>query len=206
MSPERHSVPISDEDPHRPRREQAEPTEAAEAQECGGAEAVEEGGMVAIPSRRYEELKAKAEERDDYLDRLRRAVADYHNLVKRIERARREASKEALRRVMQEILPLADNLALALQAAEKAREPGQIIEGLRMLEKEFYGKLAALGITPIHAMGEQFDPHQHEAVMQEPVPAVEPNTVVRELKKGFMMGEDVIRPSQVAVAGPAAKQ
>jgi molecular chaperone GrpE len=177
--------------------------EEPEGQPEGGTE---HGEAVHLSYAEYEELKTLAQERDDYLQRLQRAVADYQNLQKRIERFRLQAREDAVRALAEEILPVADSLSRALEAAEQAEGGEQIVEGLRLVEKEFYGALAEFGIRPVQALGQEFDPHYHEAAMQEPQQDAPPNTVVRELKRGFVMGDVVIRPSQVVVAGPAAAE
>lgn len=149
----------------------------------------------------YEELKTLAKERDDYLKRLQRAVADYQNLQKRIDRFRESAREAALRSLAEEVLPMADSLSRALEAAREAEGAEKIVEGLLLVEKELYGALGRFGIHPVEALGQPFDPHYHEAAMQEEAEGMPANTVVRELKKGFVMGDIVIRPSQVVVAG-----
>ena len=163
--------------------------------------AAEGAGRVALSFAEYEELKALARERDDYLRRLQRAVADYQNLQKRIDRFNAAAREAAVRSLAEDILPVADTLALALGAAEAAGAAESILEGLRLVEKEFYGALARSGIRPVEAVGKKFDPHYHEAAMQEAVADVPPNMVVRELKKGFVLDDLVLRPSQVVVSG-----
>ena len=150
----------------------------------------------------YEELKGRADERDDYLKRLQRAVADYQNLQKRMAKLGEEARRNALREIVLKVVPLADTLAHALNAIEGHEAAGSVREGLQLIEKEFYTILGALGVEPIEALGQPFDPHYHEAVLQEPGEDVEPNTVVRQFKKGFIAGEMVIRPAQVSVATP----
>lgn len=167
--------------------------------DAGGAE-----GTVTLSYAQYEELKALASERDEYLRRLQRAVADYQNLQKRVERFQNMARETALRSLADDIVPVADSLARALQAAGETEGAEGIVEGLHLVEKEFYGALAGFGILPIEALGQKFDPHYHEAAMQLSVDGVAPNTVVQELKKGFLLGETVVRPSQVVVSGSAA--
>ena len=182
--------------------EESEQAAETRQQRCEGIPEEAAGEPVTISAGEYAELKAKATERDEYLLRLQRAVADYQNLLRRIERTRESAARDSMRRAVEGLLPLADSLAMALNAAEQVAGGGQMIEGLRIAEREFYAAFAKLGIEPIHALGQPFDPHYHEAVMQEPAVGVEPNTVVRELKKGFLRGDEVIRASQVAVAAP----
>ena len=174
-----------------------------EAQQVTLAEAPE-GTAVIMSLGEYKELKAAVEERDDYLERLRRATADYQNLQKRIAKLSDSAIRRAIREFALQVVPLADSLARALSAVEQSEGAGNFPEVLRLIEREFYTILGNLGIEPIEAVGKPFDPAYHEAAFQEPAEGVEPNTVVRELKKGFIMGDQVIRPSQVTVAAPPA--
>jgi molecular chaperone GrpE len=129
-------------------------------------------------------------------------VADYLGLQQRVEKMRDRAQKEALKRVGREIVSLADSLSRALEAAEQTEGAEAITEGLRMIEKEFYTILEELGIRPFKAEGEAFDLHYHEAVLRQPSEEAQPNTVLRELKKGFLLGEELLRPAQVVVAAP----
>ncbi len=157
---------------------------------------------VTISYAELEELKTLARERDDYLERLRRAVAEKMNLQNRIEKIRGKAGKEALREVGRRIVPIADGLARAVENAESTEGAEAICEGLRMTEQEFYDVLGELGIEPINALGEHFDPEYHDAVYQQHTREAEPNTVVNELKKGFLIAGELLRPSQVVVAVP----
>jgi molecular chaperone GrpE len=156
---------------------------------------------VTLARAEYEELTTMAQERDEYLRRLQRAVADYQNLQKRIEKRAEMAREEMVRAVGEAILPLADSLARALEAAEQMHGGEDIVNGLELVEREYYDALAQLGIKPIEAAGKPFDPHYHDAMMQEPAEGLPPNTVVRELKKGFVCRGKVVRPSQVTVTG-----
>ncbi len=176
------------------------PQERAEQEPPAAEQKAESTAAVELSCAEYEELRTLAKERDDFLQRLQRAVADYQNLQKRIDRFREAARQEIVRSVGQAILPVADSLSLALGAAQDTEGGEKLAEGLRLVAKDFYGALEKLGIRPVVAVGEKFDPHYHEAVMQEPRQDVEPNTVVKELKKGFVLGEQVIRPSQVIVS------
>ena len=186
--------------PEQSREPEQEPVESAPDVAGDQSAAPPQGRPVTLSHAEYEELKTLAQERDDYLRRLQRAVADYQNLQKRMEKFRESAHEATLRSLAEAILPVADSLARALEAAGQTAGAERIVEGLHLGEKEFYGALQKFGITPIKAEGEKFDPHFHEAVMQQPAADAEPNTVLRELKKGFLMGQQVLRPSQVVVA------
>jgi molecular chaperone GrpE len=192
--------------------EAAEAEEAAETArgeesntpEAEADEAVPGHVTVELTHSEYAELKTLARERDEFYRRLQHAVADYQNLQKRVDKFRDAARESILRSLGEAILPVADSLALALDAARQTEGGEKIVEGLKLVEKEFYGALARFGIHPVEAVGRPFDPHFHEALFQEPTDEAEPNTVLRELKRGFVMGHVVLRPSQVIVAGPPA--
>jgi molecular chaperone GrpE len=159
-----------------------------------------QGQPVTLSSAEYEELKTLARERDDYLKRLQRAVADYQNLLKRMDKLREMARYDLVRSLAEEVLPAADSLALALDAARQAQGDDNIVRGLELVEKDLNRAFERLGMQPVQAVGQTFDPRYHEAAMQEPTDAVPPNTVVRELRKGFMLGDRLLRPSRVVVA------
>ena len=154
-----------------------------------------------------QELKTLAAERDDYLRRLQHAVADYQNLQKRLTRFQETARDSTLRSLAEGLMPVADSLSLALQAAMQTEGAEALVEGLELVEQSFYAALERLDIRPIEALGRDFDPHYHEAVLQQPVDGIPPGRVVRELKKGFILGDRlVVRPSQVIVSGPVGQQ
>lgn len=161
---------------------------------------------VTISLTEYEELKTLAQERDEYLDRLRRAVADRMSLQRRLKKIKQSAQHEALRKVARKVVPLADSLARALQVAEQTEGADQITEGLRLTEQEFYAMLSDMGIELIDALGQPFDPEYHEAVFQQPSEEAEPNTVLQVIKKGFLIEDDLLRPAQVVVAAAPKKQ
>lgn len=173
---------------------------AEEAAEAQAEAAEEEGGDITISFAEYQELKTLARERDEYLRRLQRVVADYQNYQKRQEKMKDRIREQIKQEVVGQILPVADSLNRAMEAAEEMEGADDILEGLKLVESEFHDLLENFDVKPIEAAGEEFDPHYHDAVMQEPKENVPPNTVVRELKKGFVMGDRVIRPAQVSVS------
>jgi len=178
---------------------QAEAEPAAAARPDGLVEAHE---PVTLSFGEYEELKTLAKERDAYLRQLQRAVADFQNLQKRTDRMREGAQEQIVRTLTQELAPVADDLARALEAAEQTPNAQGIVKGLRLVEAGFYAALARFGVRPLNPVGQEFDPHSHEAVMQERAEGVPPNTVLRELRRGFALGDVVVRPSQVVVTAP----
>ena len=187
---------------HHEKPEPEAPTEEGRAGQPQSQAGPPGPAAVTISATEYEELKTLAAERDDYLQRLRRAVADYLNLQKRIDKMKADAQRDALRRITRLVLPLADSLARALEVAERTRGAEHLTQGLQVIEKEFYAILRELGVRPIEAKGLMFDPNYHEAILEQPADGVAPNTVIGELKKGFLLGEELLRPAQVVVSGP----
>jgi len=183
-----------------PREGQEAEEQAEETSETKESEEAEEKDEVTITFAEYEELETLAQERDEYLQRLQRAVADYQNLQKRMKKERKRAYENGVRETLEHILPLADTLNRARQAAEQSEKPEDMLEGLKLIEKEFYDSLSRFDVEPIQSVNEPFDPHYHHAVLQQPSDEVPPQTVIDEIKKGFVRGDDVIRPAQVSVS------
>lgn len=179
------------------REDSGEPEEEKEAEESAEAEETDE---ITISFAEYEELKTLAQERDEYLQRLQRAVADKQNLQKRMKKERSRAYENGVRETLEHILPLADTLNRARQAAEQSEKPEDVLEGLKLIEKEFYDSLERFDVEPVKSVNEPFDPHYHHAVLQQPSDEVPPQTVIDEIKKGFVRGDTVIRPAQVSVS------
>ncbi|MFP4026902.1 MAG: nucleotide exchange factor GrpE [Candidatus Brocadiia bacterium] len=181
---------------------EATPQDSAETETGESQENNEEpqNKNVTIRFTEYEELKTLAEERDEYLDRLRRAVADKMNLQERIKKTRRSARRDALRELARKVVPFIDSLVRAREVARETEGAESISEGLAMTENEFYNILEDLGIKPMEVIGQPFDPSYHEAVYQQPTNEVEPNTIVEEIQKGFLLDGELLRPAQVAVS------
>jgi molecular chaperone GrpE len=187
----------------RPDGEERTPSEQPGEQNEQAALPEEAQPSVTLAYSEYEELRTLAAERDDYLRRLQHAVADYQNLQKRLARLVESDRDKMLRSLAEGLMPVADGLNLALQTAEQTEGAEALVEGLELVEQAFNAALERLDIRPIEALGRDFDPHYHEAVLQQPVEGIPPGRVVRELKRGFILGERlVVRPAQVIVSGP----
>lgn len=143
---------------------------------------------------------AQAEERaKNHWDQYLRAVADLENLRKRVQREVESASRSGIERFAQELLPAMDSLSLAVASADSA-DAASLLEGqeatLRLLQKAF----GALGIREIDPHGEPFDPARHEAVLAQPSPTAEPNSVLQVVQKGYELESRLLRPARVIVA------
>jgi molecular chaperone GrpE len=145
------------------------------------------------------ELASLAAERDDYLDRLQRLKAEFDNYRKREARLQSERARHAAERLVKELLPVVDDLERALEAAEQ-HEEAKLEEGVRLVHRELRDALAREGLVEIDTGG-AFDPHVHEALLSQPSEAVE-GTVIEVVQKGYRLGDRVLRPARVVVAGP----
>lgn len=143
--------------------------------------------------------EAKAEG-DQLRDRWMRAAADLDNFRKRSVREREELLRQAQERVIRDFLPVLDNLQRALAHAGNHADPRGLVEGIQMIERQFISVLEKLGVTPLDALNQTFDPGKHEAVMQVESEEHEPNTVVHELEKGYLWQDRLLRPAKVAVS------
>ena len=151
------------------------------------------------------ELKRVEAENADLKDRLARRQADFENYRKRVERERSETYNRVVADVAAKLLPVLDNLKRALEAeasveASESDEFRHFLSGVDLIYKQLNGLLEALGVKQIPAVGEQFDPHVHEAVVSEPTDDYEPDTVMQEIVAGYRLGDKLIRPALVKVA------
>ena len=97
------------------------------------------------------------------------------------------------------LLPVVDNLERAVSAAENSGDDGSVLEGIKMIKKQFDDVLSTIGVEPIVAVGNEFDPEKHNAVMTEDSDEAE-NTVIEEFQKGYIYKDKVIRHSMVKVS------
>ena len=134
-----------------------------------------------------------------------RRQADFENYRKRIERDRGETHNRIVADVARKLLPVVDNLGRALEAersleTHESPEFRHFLHGVELISKQLTEVLESMGIHPISAVGEPFDPHIHEAVVMEPSDEFEPDTVIEEIARGYKIGDRLLRPSMVKVA------
>jgi molecular chaperone GrpE len=151
------------------------------------------------------ELKRIETENAELKDLLARRQADFENYRKRVERERSETYNRVVADVAAKLLPVVDNLKRALDAeasveAAESDEFRHFLSGVDLINKQLSGVLDALGVKPVAAVGEQFNPHVHEAVVTEPTDDYAPDTVMQELVTGYRLGDKLIRPALVKVA------
>jgi molecular chaperone GrpE len=138
-------------------------------------------------------------ERDDYHDRWLRKTAEFDNFRKRIERERREQTDQALQNLLLELLLVVDDFERALNV-----EPGvgeaSYRKGVELIYAKLQDVLRKQGVRPIEAVGADFDPNVHQAVDQQVSPAHRDGEVLEELRRGYMIGDRLLRPAMVKVA------
>ena len=153
-----------------------------------------------------EQLENKEIEAKNNYERFLRQAAEFENYKKRTSRDRDDAIRFAKESVIKDLLPIVDNLERAITHASGGGNGNTLVEGVEMVLRSLVDMLAKHGVTQISAAGQAFDPAKHEAMAQVETDAHEPNSVVEELHKGYMLHERLLRPALVTVAKPAKIQ
>lgn len=150
-----------------------------------------------------EQVQIAAAERDAYYDRWIRAQAELENYRKRVQKESEQARQYQALPVVRALLPALDNLQRAVAAAESAGQGGELVDGVRMVVRQFDEILRQHSVQPIEAVGRPFDPNLHEAVQHVPSAEYPPMTVLEEIERGYTLHDRVVRPSKVIVSsGP----
>jgi molecular chaperone GrpE len=145
-------------------------------------------------------LAQKTKEAQENYDRYLRLAAELENIKKRQERETAELRQYANDNLLKELVPVLDNLERALEHGRQSEAPEALMEGLDLVNQDFLKVLGRFGVTPINSVGERFDPAYHHAVMEEEAPEVEDQTVLKELQKGYMLQNRLLRPAMVVVS------
>jgi molecular chaperone GrpE len=164
--------------------------DSTDTSETAGAAVAAEGGSPA------DELQRQ---RDDYYDRLLRKTAEFDNFRKRTERERQQLSEAAAADIIEEILPLLDDLERALKA-DAGSDAAAYRRGVELIHTRMADVLRKRGVRPIDAVGADFDPHFHQAVAHEPSSEHHEGQIIEEFSRGYMLGDRLLRPSMVKVA------
>jgi len=153
-------------------------------------------------------LETKTGEAEENFDRLLRVSAEFENYKKRTAREMVDFQKYANQSLLRELLPIIDNLELAIKAAAEAADSTDtcLLDGVELTRKEILKVFENFHVEPIDALGKPFDPNFHEAVMREESDEHPENMVVNELQKGYLMHDRLLRPSMVVVAMPKNKE
>ena len=145
------------------------------------------------------EMGALARERDELRDRLLRTTAEFDNYRKRVERERREHAEEAVVDLLQDLLLVVDDFDLALRM-DQGESVAAYRKGVELIHAKLGDLLRKYGVQPIAAVGADFDPNQHQAVVHEESASHRDGEVIAELRRGYTIGSRLLRPSMVKVA------
>jgi molecular chaperone GrpE len=157
-----------------------------------------------------DDLKKKVEEKEkeakENLDRLLRVAADFENYKKRAAREKEDWIKFANEDLIRSILPFIDNLERAVDHAEKVTDTGVLIEGIKLTLQQIHQTLNRFGVTSFESVGKPFDPARHEAMLVVETDQHEPDQVVEEFQRGYLLNERLIRPATVSVSKSPSKE
>jgi len=148
---------------------------------------------------RADDTEVLRQEKDALQDRLLRTAAEFDNYRKRIDRERRDLSEFAAADVLTELLPILDSFERALQAPAPP-EAEALRKGVELIHKQMLELLRKRGVRPIEALGADFDPNFHQAVIHEASGEHREGEVMQELQRGYMLGDRLLRPAMVKVA------
>ena len=181
-----------------PSQEESEETAAEEnAAEEAGAEPQKEGGIKGF-FRKKDKKDKKDQQIEELTDRVRRQMAEFDNFRKRTDKEKAAMFEVGAKSVIEKILPVVDNFERGLAAASEQTDP--FVEGMQKIYKQLMTTLESLEVKPIEAVGQEFNPDLHNAVMHVDDESVGENIVVEELQKGYMYRDSVVRYSMVKVA------
>ncbi len=150
-----------------------------------------------------EDLKQSLEdilaERDELKNQLLRSFADFQNFRKRAQHEKEELRKYATEQLVRDLLSILDNFERTLAAIENGAEMSSVVEGIKLVDRDFRGVLERFHVKRLSSVGELFDPAHHEAIDAVSSDEHPEGTIVEELKPGYQMAEKVIRPALVRV-------
>ncbi|MGA2801402.1 MAG: nucleotide exchange factor GrpE [Verrucomicrobiota bacterium] len=150
------------------------------------------------------ELQARAAKADEHWDRLLRTAADLENFKKRAARERHEVAQSSAAALIQKLLPVLDHFEMAQAAVQTAEVPqggiASLQDGIAMIQQQLKSILTEAGLEEVNANGQPFDPTMHEAVMQMETPDAPEGQVVQQIRKGYKLHDQLLRPAAVVVA------
>ena len=161
---------------------------------------VQEENKVEEASSNNEEVEKLKAENENLNNQYIRLAADFENYRKRQAQEREALLKYGAQECMKKLIEVVDNFDRAMQSVEKIENVEQMKETFFVLNKQLIENLTKLGLEQIKCVGEKFDPNLHEAVMQTQTDEYPEETIIKELQKGYKMGDKVLRPSMVDVA------
>jgi len=177
--------------------EQLDECEAPDTQEEADSKADKKAAKKKLKSdKKQDALKEKVEELED---RVKRQMAEFDNFRKRTDREKTVMFETGAKSVIEKILPVVDNFERGLAAVPEDEKGGAFAEGMEMIYKQLMSELEKMDVKPILAVGEEFNPDFHNAVMQVESEEYESGIIAQELQKGYTYRDSVVRHSMVAV-------
>ncbi len=171
--------------------------------EIAQAEAGDEAPMAENVPDPEEEMEALRAERDAFQDKFMRALADAENARKRAQKDRTEAENYGGSKLARDMLPVFDNMKRAVESVtdEQRDVAGPLIEGIELTMRELLNVFQKHGIRMIDPqVGDRFDPQQHEAMFEAPVPGTKQGEIIQVSAQGFMLHDRILRPAKVGVS------
>ena len=184
-----------------PTEEAGEPTEEASCEEANDSseESSKEEKESKKPFKKKEKKKDKRDEKIEELnDKVMRQMAEFENFRRRTDQEKAQMFGNGQKAIVEKILPVVDNFERGLATVEEGADP--FADGMLMIYKQLLTTLEEIGVKPIEAVGQEFNPDFHNAVMHVDDEEVGENIVVEEFQKGYMMNDSVVRHSMVKVA------
>jgi molecular chaperone GrpE len=163
--------------------------------EASGAEENKDKGLFGKKKKKDK----KDEQIEDLNDRLRRQMAEFDNFRKRSEKEKSQMFDMGARSIIEKVLPVVDNFERGLAAVPEEQKDDAFVTGMDKIYKQLMTELDAIGVKPIEALGQEFNPDLHNAVMQVESEEYDPGVVAQELQKGYTYKDTVVRHSMVAV-------
>ncbi len=173
--------------------------EAEAGEEAAGEEAAEEKGFFGKGKKKDKKEEAFRQKIEELEDRVKRQMAEFENFRKRTDKEKTAMYEVGAKSVIEKILPVVDNFERGLGSIPEEEKGGAFAEGMNMIYKQLVGELDKLGVKPIEALGKEFNPDFHNAVMQVESEEYESGVIAQELQKGYTYHDTVVRHSMVAV-------
>ena len=180
--------------------EEPDKEEASKEEEADDQEEAQDGGILKNFKKKDKKLEALENQKKELEDKVMRQMAEFENYRKRTEKEKATMFEMGAKSVIEKMLPVVDNFERGLASVSEEDQTDPIYEGMSLIYKQLIGELDKLGVKPIEALGQEFNPDLHNAVMQVESEEFEEGIVAQELQKGYMYRDSVVRHSMVAVA------
>ena len=185
-------------------KEQAEAEETVETEDAQGVEAEAKEATEEAGKKKFFGKKEKKDKKDEKIeeltDRITRQMAEFDNFRKRSEKEKSQMYEIGAKDIIEKILPVVDNFERGLGSVPEEEKNAPFVEGMEKIYKQLMTTLESVGVKPIEAVGQEFNPDFHNAVMHVEDDEFGENIIAEEFQKGYMYRESVVRHSMVKVA------